>query len=245
MTAGMSRPVSLFSPGLPWWILMASVILFLDTWSYLSNILASFGLHLWPVLSRCSPIAVLGCRPAVCFLYLVPRLLLVFPMYILSQLSHLSWYTTPDCGSMGVLSFGFASISLSLFVDLWYVDTPCFLKIYWSCSDRPCMYTSNWCHMIQKGHVTPTVTSCHPLMQAERFCQKFGNFSTIIWLCVQNVSSEFMFPESKNIHSQINISAFFNGMIFSVLIITKGILHLAINNNTWLFFLNWIYSLGI
>ncbi len=48
--------------------------------------------HLWPVSSRCSPTAVLGCRPAVCSLYLVPRLVLVSPMYILSQLSHFSWY---------------------------------------------------------------------------------------------------------------------------------------------------------
>ncbi len=38
-------------------------------------------------------------------------------------------------------------------------------------------------HMIQKGHVIPTATSCHPLTKAERFCWKFGN-------CVQNVSSE-------------------------------------------------------
>ncbi len=25
-------------------------------------------------------------------------------------------------------------------------------------------------------HVTPTANSCHPLMKAERFCRKFGNF---------------------------------------------------------------------
>ncbi len=93
MTAGISRPVSLFSPGLPWWILMASSILPLDTWSSLSNIFASFRLHLWPVLSRCSPTTVLEYLPAVCSLYLVPRLLLISPMYILSQLSHFSWYT--------------------------------------------------------------------------------------------------------------------------------------------------------
>ncbi len=54
MTGGMSRPVSLFSPGLPWWILMASLILLLDTWSSLSNILASFRLHLWPTRPRVS-----------------------------------------------------------------------------------------------------------------------------------------------------------------------------------------------
>ncbi len=48
----MSRPVSLFSSGLPWCSLMASLILLLDTWSSLSNILASFRLHLWPVSSR-------------------------------------------------------------------------------------------------------------------------------------------------------------------------------------------------
>ncbi len=65
--------------------------------------------------------------------------------------------------------------------------------------------SSNWCHMIQKGHVTPTATSCHPPTKAKRFCWKFGNFSTIIGLCVQNVSSEIIFPESKNIHSQIVI----------------------------------------
>ncbi len=47
MTAGMSRPLSLFSPGIPWWILMASLILLLDTWSSLS------------ILSRCSPTDVL------------------------------------------------------------------------------------------------------------------------------------------------------------------------------------------
>ncbi len=35
---------------------------------------------------------------------------------------------------------------------------------------------SNRCHQIQKGHVTPTATSCHLLMKAERFCRKFGNF---------------------------------------------------------------------
>ncbi len=85
---------------------------------------------------RCSR----GCRPAVCSVYLVPRLLLISPMYIFSQLSHFGWYTTPDCCSMGVLSFGFTCISLSLFVGVWYVDTPCFLKIRWSCSDGPCMY---------------------------------------------------------------------------------------------------------
>ena len=53
--------------------------------------------------------------------------------------------------------------------------------------------SANWYHMIQKGHVAPTATSCHPLTKAERFCRKFGNFSTIIWLCVQNVSSETYF----------------------------------------------------
>ena len=76
MTAGMSRPVSLFSSGFPWWILMVSLILLLDTWPSLSNILASFRLHLCPVMATCSPTAVLGCRPAVCSLYLVPRLVL-------------------------------------------------------------------------------------------------------------------------------------------------------------------------
>ncbi len=30
--------------------------------------------------------------------------------------------------------------------------------------------------MIQRGHVTPTATSYHPLTKAERFCRKFGNF---------------------------------------------------------------------
>ncbi len=33
--------------------------------------------------------------------------------------------------------------------------------------------SSNWCHMIQKGHVTPTATNCHPLTDAEIFCRKF------------------------------------------------------------------------
>ncbi len=60
MTPGMSRPVSLFSSGFPWCILMTSLILLLDTWSSLSNILASFRLHLWPISSKCSPTAVLG-----------------------------------------------------------------------------------------------------------------------------------------------------------------------------------------
>ncbi len=46
------------------------------------------------ILSRCSPTAVLGCRPAVCSLYLVQWLLLISPMHIISQLSHSSWYTT-------------------------------------------------------------------------------------------------------------------------------------------------------
>ncbi len=36
--------------------------------------------------------------------------------------------------------------------------------------------SSNWCHMIQKGHVTPTATSYHPLTKAGRFCRKFRNF---------------------------------------------------------------------
>ncbi len=35
---------------------------------------------------------------------------------------------------------------------------------------------THWCHMIQKGHVTLTATSCHPLTKAERFCRSFGNF---------------------------------------------------------------------
>ncbi len=66
----------------------------------------------------------------------------------------------------------------------------------------------NWCHMIQKSHVTPTSTTFHPLTKADRFCRKFGNFSTMIWLIVQNVLSEIMFPESKNIHSQTKIHIF-------------------------------------
>ncbi len=44
------------------------------------------------------------------------------------------------CPSVSLVSL---SISLGLFVhvvDLWYVGTQCFLKIRWSCSDRPCMY---------------------------------------------------------------------------------------------------------
>ncbi len=81
---------------------MASLILPLDTWSSLSNILASFRLHLWPVSSRCLPTAVFG------------------------------W------------------------VNIWS--------------------SYNWCHVIQKCHVTPTATSYHPLTKAERFCRKFGNF---------------------------------------------------------------------
>ncbi len=47
MTAGMSRPVFLFGLSLPWWILVASLVLLLDTWSSLSNSLASFRLHLY------------------------------------------------------------------------------------------------------------------------------------------------------------------------------------------------------
>ncbi len=46
--------------------------------------------------------------------------------------------------------------------------------------------SSNWCHMIQKGHVTPKATSYHPLTKAERFCRKFGNFSHhYLTLCVE------------------------------------------------------------
>ncbi len=71
------------------------------------------------------------------------------------------------------------------------------------------LLSSNWWHMIQKGHVTPTAISCHPLTKAERFCRKFGNFATIMWLCAQNVRSEIMFPESKNINCQIHIYGFF------------------------------------
>ncbi len=36
--------------------------------------------------------------------------------------------------------------------------------------------SSNWCQMIQKGNLTPTATSYHPLTKAEIFCRKFGNF---------------------------------------------------------------------
>ncbi len=44
----------------------------------------------------------------------------------------------------------------------------------------------NWCDMIQKGHVTPTATSYHPLTKAERFCRKFGNFfHYYLTLCVE------------------------------------------------------------
>ncbi len=46
--------------------------------------------------------------------------------------------------------------------------------------------SSNWCHMIQKGHVTPTATSYHPLTKAERFCRKFRNFfNHYLTLCVE------------------------------------------------------------
>ncbi len=46
--------------------------------------------------------------------------------------------------------------------------------------------SSNWCYMIQKGHVTPTATSYHPLTKAERFCRKFGNFfHHYLTLCVE------------------------------------------------------------
>ncbi len=65
--------------------------------------------------------------------------------------------------------------------------------------------SSNWCHMIQKGHVTPTAISCYPLTKVERFCWKFGNLSTIIWLCVQNFSSEIMFPVQKHSLPNFNI----------------------------------------
>ncbi len=85
----MSRPVSLFSPGLPWWILMASLILLLDTWSSLSNIFATFRLHLCPVLSRCSPTAVLGCRPVVCSCSLSPGFC-SFPQCISSHSCNIS-----------------------------------------------------------------------------------------------------------------------------------------------------------
>ncbi len=89
--------------------------------------LASFRLHLWSVLPRCSPTAVLGCRPAVCSLYLVPRLLLVSPMYILSQLSHFSWYTTPDLSHEVFCPLvSLVSLFVCLLVSSWYVDTPCF-----------------------------------------------------------------------------------------------------------------------
>ncbi len=61
--------------------------------SFLSNMLASFRLHMCPLLSRCSPTAVLGCQPAVCALYLVTRILSVSPMYFFLQLSYFGWYT--------------------------------------------------------------------------------------------------------------------------------------------------------
>ncbi len=41
--------------------------------------------------------------------------------------------------------------------------------------------SSNCCHMIQKGHVTSTATSCYPLMKAE-ILPKIWIFSIICWL---------------------------------------------------------------
>ncbi len=81
----------------------------------------------------------------------------------------------------------FSAKSLSASVRGWQLVA---IGVTWHDPEGSCDTASNWCHMIQKAHVTPTATSCHPLTKAEWFCQKFGNFSTIIWLYVQNVSSQ-------------------------------------------------------
>ncbi len=74
----------------------------------------------------------------------------------------------------------------------------------------PCMFSPDWhpsCHPSTgvtwsrrvMWHQRPLVTI--PWRRQRYSAKNPGTFSTIIWLCVQNVSSE-MFPESKNIHSQ-------------------------------------------
>ncbi len=106
-----------------------------------------------------------------------------------------------------------SSINISVWLlglDLWAFlpSTPCVCGVKLMSSGfpsvlRPSEYTkgglnwtgtpawtsqlssSNWCHMIQKGHVTPTATSYHPLTKAERFCRKFGIFFQYYWLCVE------------------------------------------------------------
>ncbi len=58
-------------------------------------------------------------------------------------------------------------------------------------------HESNYCGKVPKF-------SAESLCLRQEILRQFGNFSTIIRLCVQNVSSENMFPESKNIHSPKN-----------------------------------------
>ncbi len=102
----------------------------------------SFRLHLWPVLSRCSPTAILGCRPVVCSLYLVHRLLLVSAMYILSQLSHFSWYmyTSYDrdllvivycVGNLLLYWQARQTSSLFLLFYWWFQHVQCIHKEFW------------------------------------------------------------------------------------------------------------------
>ncbi len=51
--------------------------------------------------------------------------------------------------------------------------------------------------------------SAIPWRRQRDSAENSGTLSAIIWLCVQSVSSEIMFPESKNIHSQIDYAFFF------------------------------------
>ncbi len=46
--------------------------------------------------------------------------------------------------------------------------------------------------------MTPRATSCHPLTKAERFCRKFGNFSTNLTLCIECVIRNYVSRVQKH-----------------------------------------------
>ncbi len=74
--------------------------------------------------------------------------------------------------------------SRRLLALLDYVSRAHEIEIRPACTSQ--LSSSNWCHMIQKGHVTPTATSSHALTKAERFCQIFGNcFHHNLTLCAE------------------------------------------------------------
>ncbi len=82
--------------------------------------------------------------------------------------------------------------------------------------------TAAWCHMIQKGYVTPTATSCqspsgscdiatatscHPLTKAERFLPKIQElFQNNLTLCTESFIGNFSYIVDLPMHRLTIIS---------------------------------------